>query len=727
MRLVLVLIGFTAVIAQIVLMRELMVVFCGNELSLGIVLANWLLWTAAGSALLGRIQATPRRLVATLETAIAAALPLTILAVRSSKQVFERVPGEILGPGAMFLISLAALSLFCALSGWLFAASSRMCAEERGTPSAEATGSVYLYEAIGSGAGGILASLALIHYLTAFDIALLLALLNLLAAVGLTLRSPIRRTAAMLALAAGFVLIVFPVVGPKLDALSLQRLWRGFHLVATRNSVFGNLAVVATEGSRSLFENGLVAFTVPDPEAAEEAVHYALLEHPAPRSLLLIGGGANGSLAQALQHESLARVDYVELDPAVLDLARKYFPNSMPADPRLHVYHTDGRLFLKTASNAYDVILVNLPDPRTAQLNRFYTLEFFREAASKLAPGGVFSFQVSGAEDYISPELADFLRCIRKTLSQAFAEVWAMPGASVHFFAANRRDVLLRDPRELVSRLRARGLQTRYVREYFIPFRMMPDRMRDLESQTAPRPQTPVNRDFAPIAYYFDTVLWSSQFEPAAVFRRMAGLPFGWLAGAVALLAAAVAVPLRRRVAAIAGYSVVAMGFTLIGLELLILLGFQATHGYVYQQLAIIIAALMAGMALGAWRAVRGTAGLSALASIQLLAAAAPVALCLLFASPIQFAVVFPVAALAAGFLGGYQFPVASRVFFNGPARSAGTLYGLDLAGACLGAVALSLYLVPVFGFLKTALLMAIVNAAPAALLLACGRRTPAP
>jgi spermidine synthase len=135
----------------------------------------------------------------------------------------------------------------------------------------------------------------------------------------------------------------------------------------------------------------------------------------------------------------------------------------------------------------------------------------------------------------------------------------------------------------------------------------------------------------------------------------------------------------------------------------------------------------MAGMALGAWRAVRGTAGLSALASIQLLAAAAPVALCLLFASPIQFAVVFPVAALAAGFLGGYQFPVASRVFFIGPARSAGTLYGLDLAGACLGAVALSLYLVPVFGFLKTALLMAIVNAAPAALLLACGRRTPAP
>jgi hypothetical protein len=63
--------------------------------------------------------------------------------------------------------------------------------------------------------------------------------------------------------------------------------------------------------------------TVPDVAAAEEAVHYALLEHPSPGSLLLIGGGINGSLAEALKHPSLNRVDYVELDPAILDLAAK--------------------------------------------------------------------------------------------------------------------------------------------------------------------------------------------------------------------------------------------------------------------------------------------------------------------------------------------------------------------------------------------------------------------
>ena len=73
-------------------------------------------------------------------------------------------------------------------------------------------------------------------------------------------------------------------------------------LLAAQNSIYGSLAVVGTDASRSLFENGLIVMTVPDPAAAEEAVHFALLEHPEPHRLLLIGGGMNGSIAEALAH-----------------------------------------------------------------------------------------------------------------------------------------------------------------------------------------------------------------------------------------------------------------------------------------------------------------------------------------------------------------------------------------------------------------------------------------
>jgi predicted membrane-bound spermidine synthase len=128
---------------------------------------------------------------------------------------------------------------------------------------------------------------------------------------------------------------------------------------------------------------------------------------------------------------------------------------------------------------------------------------------------------------------------------------------------------------------------------------------------------------------------------------------------------------------------------------------------------------------------------------LQLLAAWAPLLLYALFvllesvrslaALLTASQVVFPVLALLAGLMGGYQFPLASRIYFAGSEElrvpqggteihatrsqgNPGILYGLDLLGACLGAVALSAYLVPVYGFRRTAMLMAVVNLGPAAL-----------
>jgi spermidine synthase len=691
--LVIVLIGFTAVVAQIVLLRELMVVFSGDETSLGIALACWLIWTAAGSALVGRRAprlGDARRLVAALEVLAAAAFPLSIVAVRAARTAVGSLPGELLGPSAMLLASWAALSFFCLVSGGLFAAGSRLWSVLRNASTADATGTVYLLEAAGSGLGGVLASLILLERLNSIQIALLVALLNLLAATLV-----VRRARCV----AGVALLVVVPLSPWLERASLARLWRGFQLVETRNSVYGNLAVIQTEDSQTVYENGLAVFSVPDPDAAEEAVHYALLEHPRPTSLLLIGGGLNGSLTQALQHASLARIDYVELDPAVLDLAERRFPRewAVSGDPRVRLHRADGRLFLKTVPTVFDVIIVNLPDPRTAQLNRFYTLEFFREAARKLAPAGVLSLTLSGSENYISDKQAAFLRSIRRTVGEVFPEVLAIPGSTIHFFASRQRGVLVGDPRALAARLAARGLKTTYVREYYLPFRMAPDRMADLEAQIRPRPETPLNMDFAPIACYLDAALWSSRFP-------------GWdrgfpLLAAGALLALVVFLVAGPTPAA----AVAAMGFTQIGLEMILLLGFQAVYGYVYQQLAVVIAGFMAGLALGSWFGLRRGAGFSlrTLVWLQILAASSGLALCALLRVS---HLLYPLLALLCGLLGGYQFIVASKLWRT---TSTGALYALDLAGASAGAILFGAWLIPAFGFWRSAALIAVMSLAP--------------
>jgi spermidine synthase len=279
---------------------------------------------------------------------------------------------------------------------------------------------------------------------------------------------------------------------------------------------------------------------------------------------------------------------------------------------------------------------------------------------------------------------------------------------------------------------------------------MMPDRMAQVRELLQPLPATPVNRDFEPIAYYFDVVLWSTQFKlgysrwfQAAVhivFTRIVGGALAILLGVAILLAS---VPRARRARASAAYCMAATGFTLMALQIFLLLGFQSVYGYVYHQLAILIAMFMAGIALGSWLGIRRArcsersssalpSPFRVMAATQFLLALSGPALILLVrllsrissgpATLVAAQFVFPALAVLGGMLGGYQFPIATEIYLGGssPKASAGTgvgvLYAIDLFGGCVGALLLSTYLIPVFGFSKTAWLSAAVNLAPALL-----------
>ncbi len=739
--------GFCAVIGQIVLMRELMVVFSGNEISLGIMLATWLLWTAAGSILCG-ILATrerhARRTVAVLECLLGVSLPLTAWALRAGKSLFQTVPGELVGPVPVLYASLVCLSVFCVVAGALFVAAARMYSHECAVDAPTAISAAYLLEAAGSGLGGIVASLVLLRNLEPFQITCVVLILNLSMAIVLLLRLSRKQIGFLIAVAAMLAIFLLVRVAPWMESAAQAHQWRGLRLLASSDSIYGNLTVVETGNIRSLYENGLILANSPDESAAEESVHYALLEHSAPRKILLVGGGASGAVAQSLKHPTVERVDLVELDPALIGMARQYFPSestSLFSDPRVHLHYADGRAYLNSARDTFDVIIVNVPDPQTAQLNRFYTAEFFRSAREHLAPGGLLALQLRSSEEAISPDLAEFMRCINRTLQEVFPYVVALPGETIHFFAATRSDVLTDAPRTLVARLHERNLKTRYVREYFIPYRMMPDRMSQVHDELQPLKTTQINREFSPIAYYFNVMLWSAQFNPvyAGWLRAAALVNYTIILGATLIVLLAMAtlmayVPAReQRVRAAAGYCMAATGFTLMALQIIMLLAFQSIYGYVYHQLAILVALCMAGIALGSWLGMRRTRRENippyrAVATTQLLLAiSAPVLMLVvsllaklsgMTASWLAAQCIFPALAALCGMLGGYQFPMATAIYLhdaNGR-RRLGVLYAIDLLGGCMGALVLSGYLIPVFGFWKTAWLCAAVNLAPALL-----------
>ncbi len=142
--------------------------------------------------------------------------------------------------------------------------------------------------------------------------------------------------------------------------------------------------------------------------------------HPNPRLALVIGFGTGSTAAWLAQGPGLERVDVLELEPAVLELARRgsAITRNVLADPRVRVVIGDARESLGELTDRYDVIFSEPSNPYRAGVASLFTVDFFREAAARLAPGGLFAEWLQVYD--LDPAS---LRLVYATLGAAFAEV----------------------------------------------------------------------------------------------------------------------------------------------------------------------------------------------------------------------------------------------------------------------------------------------------------------
>jgi len=783
------LIGFTSMTAQVIFMRELIIIFYGNELSLGIILAAWLFWVGSGSWIFGRIvrivhhqRAKPSResgiaLFVSCQFLTFAIFPLAIFAVRNLRNILNTMPGEIMGFMPMLASAFSILAPLCILVGFSFALACHVLANVW-EKSARSIGQIYILESIGASVGGLLANFVLIPYLTTYQNIFVVGILNLTAALMLQYIvqrgrqvTDFKTVTAILATAflIGAVVVTLPLglVG-KLQNFSAKLQWRGLNLVDSKNSIYGNIAVTKLgEEQYSFFENGLLMFTADDKLSGEVSIHFSMLEHPAPENVLLIGGGVGGALEQILKHP-VKQVDYVELDPKIIEVASKFMSKDDIAylhDERVTVKHIDARFFIKRLSSReniakrrrYDVILVNLPDPSTALLNRFYSLEFFREAKRILSSSGILSLSITSSENYLSHEQQAFLRSLYATLSRVFDEVIVIPGANNYLLAQRLPSVsqdktqsLTYDVNVLVKRMQERNLNNLYVHEYYLPVRLSPARVEYIKDIVSNTPKnTRINSDFKPIGYFYNMILWSSQFRQRSFdvgfIKHFDGLKFWHVLGFIILfISIFFIIQIRRiknstkmghanRTAVI--LSVGTTGFSEILFQVVVILAFQVLYGYVYYKLTLILASFMIGLVLGSWIVNRMLNRLKndlfTYIMTQVSICIYPLILLPVFMGLASFGerippaihidTVFAFLPIIAGFIGGFQFPLASKICLKNRkvehpdevgevGRWAGFLYGVDLLGSCLGALLASLILIPILGIFQTCLLVSILN-----------------
>jgi len=718
----LLIIGLVTILAQAVLLRELVVAFYGVDLIYTLGIGAWLVWTAAGALMGRRHPASGTGRMPLLFLPLSLILPADVVFIRGIRILFSGVPGAYL-PFAVQMTALSgALLPVGLLSGQLF----RQAAQDyaaRGRTLAAA----YALESAGGLAGGFAATLFLSLGVQNYMIALLCAFVSLGAACagwkksGVGFRSALAGAALLLA----FLWIAAGAADRALTA------WNHPNLLVSRDTPYGRMTVTQQGSQIAVYDNDALSFETEGTEA-EELVHVAALLHPRPDRVLILGGGVAGSVREALKHRP-AHVDYVELNPALLTVVAPRMAadsrESLRANP-VHIFLDDPRRFLAGAPS-YDLILIGMPEPESGPANRFYTLDFFHECGRHLNPGGVLAFRMRSGENFWTPAQAQRSVSLYRTLKAALPYVQVLPGAASIFLAASQP--LPHDPALLESRLEARGIAARLVSGPYIRYLYTNDRFAQtahlLEAGSAP-----LNTDGRPVCYHYTLIIWMSKFYPSlASFdaatpsltdRRSTAIFLGLPIAAAALFWIARRNHLWRRtlLAGLAGC--VGMVY-----ETLLVLHYQVKSGILYRDIGILLTGFMAGLALGAWasdRCVRhgGPWARRSLGPLAIGGLALP-GLAIWFRLSSGVLAGLPEAAgllVFAGFLVSMTFAYTGLEGAQDQRIIAAPRYAADLLGGCLGSVAATLLLIPLAGMEATAGLMVPVSIA-AVLLLPPGHR----
>jgi spermidine synthase len=705
-------------------MREMIATFYGNELLVGLILMAWMAWVAIGAWGLGNAVKNHRLKPSILGFGLilAGLLLLGELAlVRGTRALLDVTPGAYIEFGPLVAAISFILAPLCLISGMCFTVGARLFVLQ-GKQASQA----YIWESIGAVGGGTLFSFVLIHLLNPIQNALLITSLNIVVAILLVSSTHPRPFLRFIFPLLSFS-ILFPIailLGQNLNTLTLTWQWGEWMFIA--DSPYGRITVQARNGQRVFYQNGLLSFETQG-TFSEEVVHFPLLIHPNPKRVLLIGGIA-GDIRETLKHP-VDDIAYVELDPILIQIAQAHLPPedaSFLQDPRVSIELTDGRLYARqmasriqaNTAEPFDVVILNLPEPATGSINRFYTHEFFTQVHKILDTEGIFTLNLPSSENYWSPELARRNGSVFKTLEDIFPEVVVLPGEHNFYLASTKPFETL--PSTLADRLAERDVETRWVTPSYLSYVFHPDRIAEVNENLARMGDVRNNRDLLPICYYYDLALWLSRFYPnlRGAFERTSLFSVWWIVIPLGLIV--IATRIRRDWAV--PVTIAGVGLAQMILQVVILFTFQVLYGYLFAEISLIITAFMAGLAIGsagsqAWL-IRGELRtpkrakrilIAVLAAILIFSAVFPLIVSLPLPSP---KLIFPMFALAAGLLTGMAFPLALQCMPGDAGRTTGILYGADSVGGCVGSLCGTVILIPVLGIPLTCMVIAMVGAA---------------
>lgn len=286
----------------------------------------------------------------------------------------------------------------------------------------------------------------------------------------------------------------------------------GMRVIYEADSVYHFIVVAEDDRARYLrfdrsFQSGMLHtdhFESPFLYAAY--AHLGVIFAPQAKRVLAIGLGGGSIPKRFWRDYPEMVVDVAELDPMVVEVAKRFF--QVREDPRLRIFVQDGRLFLRRAQQKYDIIIIDAYFSESIPFH-LSTREFYKLARERLAPGGVIVSNIIGA---LQGPRSSLFRAIYRTQGTVFSGLYLFPTAFRPYDDADtlRNVIVVASSEKGITRTeimtRARRVAARVRFPQFLSYAA------DFYDELIPQDGVPtLTDDYAPV----DTLLSVTHWTPA--------------------------------------------------------------------------------------------------------------------------------------------------------------------------------------------------------------------
>lgn len=686
--------GLTSILMQITAMRELLTVFSGNELDIGITLSVWL--TAVGIGSYGGYRLRFGNAFAISFLLVGFLLQPTILFIGLIRPLFPFELGETISLTTTLIFTIISLLPLCLVIGFLFPLAVSYLEGN--------TAKVYSLEAGGAFIGGALFTLLLSGRIDAFALSAAVSIINLTMAVLL-----LRKKSLIVIL---LIPIAFYFGFTKINSM-LQ--WKGLRLIERVESRYGEIAVLKLREQTNVYSSGRFQFSYPDPQTEELRTHLPMSIHPSPFHILVIGGSP--AVLRELLKYPVSKIDFLEIDPKIIDVSWRLLgveDREVLKDKRARIITEDARRFVKRLHTAdYDLVILNLPEPSTANINRFYTTDFFAEVKAVLKENGIFSLTLPTSSGYIGRRMQVANGSIYNSIKGVFKFVEVSSEEYGYIFASESLFDI--STKTLTSRFSKRAIKTGYLQTYILEDAFSPLKINMVRERF--EKITIINRDLMPVAYLYNLMLWA-EVHGGRILNYLLELK-GWqtaFAFISALMIVAIILWKKRQQAVY--FSMFTTGYSAMAFSMIVILTYQALYGYVYEMIGLLTAIFMIGMACGAY-IIKG-----AQMPLRWLRLFETAAIMIFISTPLFLnnEPFFYTLNMLCGMIAGAQFATANLCLKEQETvRKAGRLYGTDLVGSFFGALITAIFSMPLLGVQNTLLFLILIKGISLALLFSIG------